>query len=201
MVIHKVDQGTYNWRKLRAGKMTASRAQAIGNAGKGLETLAYETVAEKYSIGVFNNWTNADMDRGHELEELAVMNYEMWTGKKVERVGFVEMDEYVGCSPDGLVGEDGGLEIKCPNDTKYLRILVNGEKEIDSAYLWQVQMCLFVTGRKSWDLFYYNPNFQKSSVRFTFGPDEEMQEKLKVGMEEGKKLINALESKYEEATR
>jgi putative phage-type endonuclease len=196
MKIHQIDQRSDEWFEIRRGKMTASNAQAISANSKGLETYIIGLLAEKYSNNR-EHYTNGDMDRGVELEEAARMTYEL-EYEKVEEVGFIEMDEHCGCSPDGLVGEDGGVEIKCVNDVNFFKLMVDGEKAIESKYKWQVQMCMLVSGRKWWDLVVYNPNFEKNLIVVRMEKDLVMQEKLIIGIEKGKKLIKDLEMRYAE---
>lgn len=191
---HKIKQLSDEWFNLRKGKMTASNAQAIGANGKGLETYIYSLLAEKYSNNR-DHYTNSDIERGIELEEQARMTYEI-ENQSVEKVGFIEQDEYVGCSPDGLIGQDGGLEIKCVNDVNFFRLMVDREKAIDPKFIWQVQMCLLITKRKWWDLVFYNPNFERNMLVFRIEPELSKQEKLILGLEKGKKLIINLEQKY-----
>lgn len=195
MKIHKlIDQRSEEWFEIRRGKLTASNAQAIAANGKGLETYVYTLLAEKFSKNR-DLYTNGDMERGCELEDAARMTYEVQYSP-VEQVGFVELDELVGCSPDGLVGDDGGIEIKCPDDKNFFRLLVDGEKAIDPKYFWQAKMSLYVTGRKWWDLVFYNPNFDKNLLVFRTILDLASQEKLTLGIEKGKKIIKELEEKY-----
>jgi hypothetical protein len=189
--IHNCEQGSDEWFKVRELKLTASHATAIGNAGKGLESYVTEMMAYHYSFAGKESYSNDDLDRGNELEPIARSLYELQTDKKVEQVGFVELNEYVGCSPDGLIEKDGGLEIKSPNDVNYYKILRDGEKQIDSGYMWQVQMNLLITDRKWWDLVYYNPNFKQNLIIFRIYPDKEKQELLKVGLEKGIELIKS----------
>jgi len=193
-----MDQRSEEWFEIRRGKMTASNAQAIGANGKGLETYIYTLLAEKYSKNK-EHYTNSDIERGIVLEDQARMTYQI-TNEDVEVVGFCEMDEYVGCSPDGLVGDDGGIEIKCPDDKNFFKLLVDGEKAIDSKYVWQVQMCMFVTGRKWWDLIFYNPNFDKNMLVFRITPNMVAQEKLTIGVQKGYEIIKKLEEKYAKNT-
>ena len=196
MKIHKnLQQGTDEWRKVRAGKLTASNAQAISANGKGLESLVYETLAEKYSSSTEEGFSNAHTERGKELEETALDMYQLMNKVKVERVGFIEHDEYSGCSPDGLIGKDGGAEVKCHGDAKHFRIIVDGIDAVEKAYIWQVQMNLLVTGRKWWDLICYNPNFTDSLHVFRILPDKEAFEKLKAGLALGTKYIHEIENK------
>lgn len=193
-------QGSEEWFNARKGKMTASHAQAIGNCGKGLDTYIVELMAEYYSSGEKEQYSNKHTERGNELEPLARSMYEFETGNTVEQVGFILMNDYVGASPDGLVGEDGLIEIKCVDDVSYLKHLLGGEKEVDSKYKWQVQMQMLVTGRKWVDLVVYNPNFKKSMLIFRMTPNQEQIEDLKTGFEIGIKRIEEIKStisKYE----
>jgi predicted phage-related endonuclease len=190
LIIHKeILQGSDEWFDVRKLKLTASHAQAIGNFGKGLETYITEMIAYHYSSAEREYYSGKDTDRGNELEPIARAIYELQTGNKVEQVGFIELNEFVGCSPDGLIGEDGGLEIKSPYDVIYYKLLRDGETEIESKYLWQVQMNLLITGRKWWDLVFYNPNYKETIKIFRILPDIKKQESIKVGLEEGIKLI------------
>ena len=197
MKIHKkFEQGSPEWIEIRKGKMTGSNAQAIGNCGKGLETYIYSLMSEYYSSGLIDYYSNKDIERGNELEEQARGIYELEKGVKVDQVGFVEYDEYCGCSPDGLVGENGGIEIKCLNDAKHFKMILNKEKEIESKYLWQIQMNIALTGRKWWDFVAYNPNFQDNILIFRMKPDQEKIDKiwegLKVGTEKIKEIKNSI---------
>lgn len=192
-----MDQRSPEWFEIRKGKMTASNAQCIAANGKGLESYIIALLAEKYS----NNkevYTNSDMERGVELEEQARMTYEI-ENEKVEEVGFIVHDEYSGCSPDGLIGEDGGVEIKCHSDVNHFKMIM--DRKIDPKYLAQIQMCLLITGRQWWDYVAYNPNFDKSLIVIRIFPELVMQEKLIIGIEKGKNLIQELTQKYESASR
>ena len=195
MKIHELEQGTSEWFDVRKGKMTASHAQAIGNIGKGLDTYILELMAEYFSTGEKEQFSNKHTDRGNELEPLAHDLYELKTGDKVKQVGFMEHSEYVGFSPDGLIGEDGGLEIKAIDDVKYLKHLLNGESEIDTAHIWQIQMGLMLTQRKYWKLVVYNPNFKKSLCIYTILPDAEKHTALLAGIAVGIKKIQEIKQK------
>ena len=188
--IHNCEQGTDEWFEARACKMTASHAQAIGNQGKGLETYIYELMAKFHSQAERDSFTSKDTERGIELEPIAREIYELENNVTVEQVGFIELeDEYVGCSPDGLIGETGGLEIKCINDIAHYKMILLGESEIDTKYIWQVQMSLFITGREWWDLCFYNPNYKQSLIKYRIVRDEEKIEAIRGGIEKGKNLI------------
>jgi hypothetical protein len=93
------------------------------------------------------------MERGKELESQARVWYEI-THAPVQQVGFCVADGgRTGCSPDGLVGGDGGIEVKCPMMPNYLDILESGE--IPAEWLLQMHHCMYVTGRAWWDFVLY----------------------------------------------
>lgn len=198
MQLHNVEQRSEAWIALRVKHpLTASEAQAIGNQGKGLETLCWNKVAEKYSSGVKEIYTNVHLDRGVELEPQAREIYELETGSKVEIVGFVtdtKTSKVGGASPDGFVGEDGLIEIKCFDDTKHFKCIVEG-LVIESSYLWQIQMQLLLCERDWCDFVAYNPNYEKSLLIQRILPDLEMQEKIKEGLKKGEQIIKEIESK------
>jgi hypothetical protein len=109
--------------------------------------------------------TSQWMDRGTELEADARRWYEMDQGVDVRQVGFCLRDDgAVGCSPDGLVGEDGGLEIKCPGAKQHTRYLL-GIDDLATAHTGQVQGSMFLTGRAWWDVLSYNPELPPVRVR------------------------------------
>lgn len=197
MQIKNFEQGTPEWFACRVGKMTASHAQAIGNVGKGLDTYIHEMMSELYSSGEKKQFSTKDTERGNELEPIARQIYEFERGVTVQQVGFMEMNEFVGASPDGLVDEDGGTEIKSPDDKEYLQYLLYKEDAIDSKYLWQCQMNLLISGRKWWDLIIYNPNFKKSMLVFRIVPDKEKFEALEKGFVKGIEMIKKIKSVIE----
>jgi putative phage-type endonuclease len=201
MKIHNCEQKSPEWYALRLQyPLTASEAQAIGNNGKGLETLCMEKLAEKYSSADKELYTNKDLERGVDLEAEARSLYELETGNEVEVVGFVtneKVSKIAGASPDGLVGKDGNLEIKAFADTKHFKMAVEfqktGDFEIESQYIWQMQMQMLITGRKWTDFVAFNPNFKQSLLVKRVLPDKEMQTKIKDGLKKGEKIINEIE--------
>lgn len=181
MKLHNdLEQGSEEWLKIRLGKFTASQAQAISAKGKGLETLIFEKVAEILTGKQKFQYVTNDMERGNELESMARDSYEIETGRLVKQVGFVELDEHTGCSPDGLVDEDGLVEIKCPNDAIFVRYL--HDKKIDPAYVWQMQMQMLVTGREWVDFVVFNPNLPKMTSVVRVDLDEVATAKITAGL-------------------
>ena len=195
MKIYNFEQRTEEWYACIRGKMTASNASIILANGKGLETYIYSLMADYYSIAEKVNYTNPDIERGILLEPEARIEFEFYTGLNVEEVGFVELDEYCGVSPDGLIGDDGLIEIKCPKDDIYFRLLLNDN--IKPEYIAQMQMQMFVTERQYCYFVSYNPNFEKTLYIKKINRDEEMIVKIQAGLDYGTKLIKEIKSNYE----
>ena len=195
MKIYNFEQRTDEWYAIRRGKLSASNASIIATNGKGLETYVYTLMSEYYSNGEKDHFVSADMQRGIDLEPEARIEFEFYTGLDVQEVGFVELNQFCGVSPDGLIGNDGLIEIKSPNDLTYFKLLLNGE--IKSEYLWQMQMQMFVTKRKYCYFVSYNPNFKQTFFIKKIERDEEMIQKIKEGIDYGTKLIKEIKDKYE----
>jgi len=194
-IYNDIIQGSEDWFEMRRGKVTASHAQAIGNNGKGLDNYILEVASEMFSSAEKEDWGNKDTKRGNELEPLARSMYELQNDVEVEQIGFCELNDFVGCSPDGIVG-DGMIEIKCPDDKTYFNLLMN--EKIDSSYIWQCQMNMLILEKKWCDLIFYNPNFEKSMKIFRLEPDEKMQEALKEGFKKAETEIIKMVSKYKD---
>lgn len=195
MKIYNFDQRTEDWYNIRKGKMTASNASIIATNGKGLETYIYSLMADYYSNAEQEHYVNADMQRGIDLEPEAKIEFQFYTGLDVQEVGFVELNEYVGVSPDGLVGDDGLIEVKCPKDDIYFRLLLNGN--IKPEYIAQMQMQMLVCNRKHCFFVSYNPNFEKTLFIKEIARDEEMIAKIQAGLDYGTKLIKEIKCNYE----
>lgn len=200
MQIHNVEQKSPEWYKLRQNyPLTASKAQAIGNQGKGLETLVYEQLAAKYSSSEIDQYSNEDLKRGVELEPQARELYSLETGNQVFVAGFVtneKISKYAGASPDSFVEDKGMAEIKCFEDKKYFKMILEKNFEIESQYVWQMQMQMLICEKEWNDFVAYNPNYKKSLLVKRVFPDLIMQEKIKIGLAIGDKLINDIENKW-----
>ena len=196
MKIYNFEQKTEEWLRIRLGKLTASNAHPIKVNGKGLETLAKQKAIEEITMAVPEQYTNNDIERGNELEPMARSCYELDKGIKVIEVGFVELNENVGCSPDGLIGKDGLIEIKCPNDQNYFEAIVEGK--FYPCYVSQCQFQMMVTNRKWNDLTFYNPNFDIPIFIKRIERDEKYIEDIKKGLERGIELKQEFIKKYNE---
>lgn len=191
---HNLKQNTEEWFAIRKGKMTASNAQAIGNADKGLSSYIIEILSDKLATKS-DTYTNPDIERGKELEDNARQLYAKKNKVKVKECGFVENDAYsnAGCSPDGLISTDGLIEIKCPNNFNYVKLLL--EPEVKSEYMWQIQMQLLITEREWCDYVCYNENFKNNIIIQRVLPNKEMQDKIIIGLEKGNQLLEELNNK------
>ena len=188
-------QGTYDWLALRAGRFTATDADTLKTAGKGLDTLAYEIAAFKLTGTLPDIINTPAMERGKMLEPLARKAYIEATGQEVQEVGFCEMDEYAGCSPDGLVGEEGLIEIKCKTDPHHLFAVANDW--VDPKHLWQMQYQMYITGRNWCDYVLFNDNFKPNSLYIrTIKRDEDKIAQLEKGLKIGRKLVQEAVSKF-----
>lgn len=192
-IITDFEQGSDEWFAYKMGKFGASSAATIATAGKGLETLCFEKVAEKLTGKKNSDYKNEAMENGTETEALARSAIEFEYGKLINQVGLIEMNEDVICSPDGLVDDDGLIEIKCPTNRVFAEYLYF--QKIDPKYVAQMQMQLLVSGRKWVDYCVFNPNFEKSFVIVRVERNEEFIKKLRVGLNTGIRRINEILSK------
>lgn len=157
------------WRAQRCGCLTASKAVDVCQRGKkGQKLQAYtnyqaQLVAERLTGIVESIKPSAAMIWGTEHEDEAARAYEEQTGTMVSGDGktFIKstFNDFFGASPDRFVGEDGLLEIKCPNSLTHLERLKS--KQIPEEYLWQIRVQLLITGRKWCDFVDYDPRFPK----------------------------------------
>jgi len=159
-VHHELIQGSAEWLQVRLGKLTASDFHILMGNSQTKETILYKKAAERIT-GVASDgdkFTSIHTERGKELESEARQAYELGTGYNVNQVGFVELvNQLSGCSPDGLITEDGGVEIKCKDNHGHLKAVT--KKWIDPEHFTQCQFNMYVTNRLWWDYVLYNPNF------------------------------------------
>ena len=129
MQVHNVEQGTEEWHNLRLGVPTASRFSDIitpskGDLSKSADKYMNELIAEKITLQREQFKMTDWMERGNELEAEARDVYSFLSDNEVTEVGFITNDDgTIGASPDGLIGKDGGLEIKCPKASTMVKYL------------------------------------------------------------------------------
>lgn len=174
MKIYHVEQSSLEWLALRSGVVTASEADSLVSptfeVRKGAMPASYlaQKLAEKWIGGPLPGFMGVDMELGKILETEAIPAYEFENSATVERVGFITNDAgTIGCSPDGLLGTDGGLELKCPLAATHVKYLLAGELPGD--YAVQVQFSLWVTRRNHWKFMSYRRSFP--SMLLTVQPD------------------------------
>jgi len=155
-------QGSDEWKAIRLGKATASRVADVvarTKSGYGASRANYmaQLIAERLTGVPAETYTNAAMQHGTDTEPEARSAYEFYQGVTVEQVAFVPHPTIVdaGCSPDGLVGDDGQVEIKCPNTATHLETLLG--QAVPGKYDTQVQFQMACTGRKWCDWVSYDP--------------------------------------------
>jgi len=154
-------QGGEEWYLVRLGKVTASRFSDVLAKGRGdsdsKSRLTYlkQLRAERLTGIPEELFHNKAMQDGQDREAEARQVYANESGNEIIPVGFVELNEDVGCSPDGLVGEDGLVEIKCPYSRTHIDYIE--ADEVPTVYYAQMQGCLWITGRQWCDFVSYDP--------------------------------------------
>lgn len=168
MRIDQHEQGSPEWLAARLGIPSASMFAKIvttkGAWSTSADSYINQLVAERLTGEREEVFQSHHMIRGTELEPDARDLYSLMTDSEVTEVGFCLHDTLAaGCSPDGLIGEDGGLEIKCPAPSTHVEYLRGGV--LPSKYKQQVMGCLWITGREWWDFMSYHPTMKPLIVR------------------------------------
>ncbi len=189
MIIHDCIQGSDEWHLIRLGMVTGSRfkdaqAQNRKRTGPGETSIKYmaELIAERIKLEPAESFTSDAMRWGTEVEPEARMHYQQATGNIVTQVGFVQRDEYVGFSPDGLVDDDGMVEIKGPKSSTHIKYVMAGG--LPDEYKVQVQGGLWVCERDWCDFVSFDPRLEHSFY-------------YKFRVERDDKYIDKLESKID----
>lgn len=166
-----MEQRSEEWFAERLGKVTASRiadvtAKTKTGWGAGRKNYMAELVAERLTGARSEGFTNAAMQWGTDMEPEARIAYEFYRDATVQDVGFVPHPTIAesGASPDGLVGEDGLVEIKCPSTATHIDTLLGNE--IPEKYLLQMHFQMACTGRKWCDFVSYDPRMPESMRMF-----------------------------------
>ena len=196
---YDIQQNSDEWFDLRKGKLTASSFSVVmANHAKGFgvpaKTLALNIALEictgnRQESGFSNSYTM----RGHELEPFARMEYENQYFVSVKNGGFFDCGRF-GCSPDGLVDEDGIIEIKSVIPSTHYATLQRGN--FDTAYKWQLLGNLYCTGREWMDFVSYCPEFTENKRLLVYRLYKEEYiveiEKLQIRFKEFFKLIDEI---------
>lgn len=182
-----VKQGSSEWIQARLGLPTASEFEELVTpkwevkAGLGPTSYLYRKLAEKIMGFAINDASSFAMEQGSIAEHEARPFYEFVYETPIQTVGFITTDDgRIGCSPDGLIGDDNGIEIKCPQPHTHLQYLLEGG--VPKAYLAQVHGAMLVTGRPRWTFLSYSRQFPPLIVEVK--RDEKIQAVLNEALEE-----------------
>ncbi len=161
MIVHECQQNSPEWYAVRLGKVTASCfGKAIaGGQGKTRKTYMIQLIAERLTQEPQEGFSNAVMVRGQEIEPYAREYYELLNDVSIQEVGFVERNENIGASPDGLVGSEGLIEIKCPLPTTHILALI--DDKVPTTHKPQIQGQLWVCEREWCDFVSYDPRVRQ----------------------------------------
>jgi len=201
-----IEQGTDEWHDIRRGIITASTigrlitARTLKPANNDTSrALTEQLVAERITGETEPTFTNDDMMRGVLHEPIARDTYAEHNGVEVQQIGFMIRDDWgfpVGASPDGLIGNDGGLEIKCPRAKAHIRTILTDE--IPGHYMAQVQTCLLVSGRDWWDYVSFRAGLPMWTKRVY--PDPKWHEAIVAAAEQFEDTAAEMVAAYETAT-
>jgi len=164
MKIHDdIKQNSMEWLDRRAGVCTASEFDELmtpkfkARDGKMVESYLCRKLAERW-MGPLPSFNTLDMSFGQIKEEMAIPFYETVFDEPIQQAALITNDEgTIGCSPDGLIASDGGIEIKCPRAETHCKYLL--AEELPDEYVLQVHGSLYVTGRAWWKFMSYHPKF------------------------------------------
>jgi putative phage-type endonuclease len=194
MKYYDIDQNTDEWFSLRLGRFTTSTFKNLFAAkttqayNKEINRVVFETLTGKQPESFSNDY----MLRGHELEPLAREAYEAKTFNLVSNGGFFTLDEMIGSSPDGLIGDDGLLEIKCPAFNTMIEYLL--KQKLPTEYYYQVHGQMYVTGRQWCDFVAYHPDLPMMVIRIDRDETviKEIEDVLQVSIVEVMKKIDKI---------
>lgn len=173
--LETLESKTDLWLKKKMGRFSGSEFHRLMGYEdkdafpKGAETYAMEKAVESLLSDPEPSYSNDVMDRGSETEVESVIHFMERTGIEVVKYGenqeFVEMGKHVGCTPDGIIEPDGGIEGKCPNAKTHFFYLLNLKNQEDlkkhcKNYYWQCQGNMYVTNSSYWYFFSYDPRFE-----------------------------------------
>lgn len=181
------EQQTDKWHYQRLGVITASRAKDFlakkGTAAR--DGYMAELIAEICTGQRAEQFTNAACQWGIDHEDEARAAFEFETGLEVIELPFVKKDDLCrfGCSPDGLIGDNSGFEVKCPYTSKvFVEFAVNGK--IKPEYMHQCQFSMWVTGRESWYFANFDPRMKAKKLFWVkVGRDEKAMKALDAAAE------------------
>ena len=199
MIIHNIDQHSEAWHEIRCGRITGTRFKSLV-AKESTDTykgLLIDLATEIITGRAEESYSNANMEKGLEMEPVARQAYEEFTENKVKTAGFISPDEdtqysdWLGISPDGLI-EGGMIEIKCPMMKTHMGYIL--DDKLPTEYRYQVQGQLFVTGLPFCDFVSYVEGMKLFIVRAE--PDLELFKVFEERISKAVKEVSELLIKY-----
>lgn len=193
MIIHNCDQGSYEWHQLRLGKITGSRLKKM--MAKDNLALIDELIAEEEcGLPDDDDFITEEMQRGLDLEPLAVQEYCNITGYDVDHPCLLQSSDWpILCqSPDGYIGTTGAIEVKCPKTKNHIKYIRMGK--IPNEYKEQVWSYFLVNTTLEWlDFVSYDPRLVKKPIWILRINRSDIQEDLDMATSELEKFIVKLE--------
>lgn len=171
MEVFNFEQRSEEWYAIRRGVVTASDIKNVLSKSSPRSTYLYDKAAELLTSEAPEPFMNSYMQWGIDTEPQAKAYYELVTGNEALEVGFVKSNKFVGCSPDGLIGDDGLIEIKCPKTSTHIRYLNSGK--MPTTYKAQVQAQLWICERQWCDFVSFDPRIANKMLVVRVERDEE----------------------------
>ena len=195
-----MEQRTEEWFAARLGKVTASKVAAVLAKKDSATRADYLTdlVLERLTGKQQEFYQNEAMQWGTDTEPQARMAYEAQTSTLVDELGFIDHPTIAnfGCSPDGVIGEDGLIEIKCPNSKTHLSTLLSGKAP--TKYIPQMQTQMAVMNRQWCDFVSFDPRLPEDLQLFVVRVNRDneyiakLEEEVVVFLDEVNETVNKL---------
>lgn len=193
MIIHNCEQGSHEWHQLRLGKLTGSRLKKM--FAKDNLSLIDEIIAEE-EVGMIDDdeFISEEMQRGIDMEPLAIQEYSNITGYDVDHPCLIQSEDWTILvqSPDGYIGTEGAVEIKCPKTKNHIKYIRQGK--IPNEYKEQIWSYFLVNPDLKWvDFVSYDPRLAKKPIWILRINREDLTDELDAAKVELIKFIIKLE--------
>lgn len=161
---HLMEQGSLEWHEMRNDKLTGTGFKNI--MGADMLSVADRLIANSETGYIEDEgYVSDEMQRGTDLEPKAIEAYEARTGSASERVGFIQSAKYplFGYSPDGLIGGEGEIEVKCPSTHRHVKYI--RQNQVPNDYKWQIIAKFVLREDLQWvDFISFDPRFTKKPL-------------------------------------
>lgn len=201
-IFNDLKQRTNEWHDLRLGKITGSCFYKLLGTPATSQKYLYQKASEiiTKSKSDSDSFNNIHIQRGLDYECIAKAEYIKNTWTIVNDVGLIILNDYVACSPDGLIGDDGIIEIKIPDCHNYLEQVLaihkDGEKAISNEHYAQMQFNMYVSKRSWCDYVLYNPKYSLYNngifiykVNIDYKMQDQINQVLEVSIEKIKEYV------------